>query len=250
MAERVRIGKFGFVNNFLAYYKLEMDGKYEIVEAPPRRLAEMLDKGELSYAPVPTFHLIKNGYRHHRFCVASDGEVYSVIVVSRKRRLDDSPIAMTSKSMTSVNMLRIIARERGMINKLVVVNGSVKDMLSHFDHALVIGDEALMARMVYRVLLDVGEEWKDITGKTAVFGVSASRGEREAEAVDRDIISSLRWGKKHIDDVVSAASLKHRLPEEFLRIYFESLIHEMGSREMAGLKTFEEMCREYGLLGR
>ncbi len=249
----VRIGKFGFVNNFLAYYRLEMEGKYEIVEASPKSLAEMLDRGELIYAPIPAYHLIKRNYKPHRFCIAADGEVYSVVVVSKKKRLDDSPIAITSKSLTSVNMLRIIARERGMINKLIVVDGSVDEMLSRFNHALVIGDEALMARMLYRVLLDIGEEWKEITGKTAVFGVSASRvledgAEKVAEEVDENIMSSLRWGREHMDVVVEAASIKYRLPKDFLRRYFTSLVHEMGSKEMAGLRTFEEMCREYGLI--
>jgi chorismate dehydratase len=248
-ANSIRVGKFGFVNNFLAFYRLELEKKYTIIEASPGKLAEMLDRGEVVYAPIPSFHLLRRGYPFHRFCVASDGEVYSVIVVSKRKRLDDSPIAITSKSITSANMLRIIARERGMINKLVVVNGTVDEMLSSFNHALVIGDEAIRARMIYRVLMDIGEEWKDLTGKAAVFGISSSSdGNKIAAQVDEDILSSLHWGKKHLDEVVSAASIRYRLPEDFLRIYFNSLSHEMGPKERAGLRAFEEMCYEHGLL--
>ncbi|MEM0022705.1 MAG: MqnA/MqnD/SBP family protein, partial [Archaeoglobaceae archaeon] len=96
----MKIGKFGFVNNFLPYYKLEKDGKYEILEGTPRRLAEMFEQREICYAPIPTYELVKKGYEPKRFCIASDGEVYSVIIVSKKKRLDDSPIAITSQSMT------------------------------------------------------------------------------------------------------------------------------------------------------
>lgn len=240
----MRIGKFGFVNNFMPYYRLEMEGKYEIVEGTPRILAELFERGEIVYAPIPTFELIKKGYEPKRFCVASDGEVYSVIVVSKRKRLDDSPIAVTANSLTSANMMKIIKEERGMLNKLISCNGSVEEMLKNFDHALVIGDEAIRARMRFRVLMDIGEEWKEITGLPAVFGIAVSR----VEGIDEDVISSLRWGRKNMEEIARIASEKFKLPEEFLMHYFSSLIHELGMRERKSVEVFEEMCREYGLL--
>lgn len=240
----MRIGKFGFVNNFLPYYKLEKEGKYEVVQGSPKTLTEMFEKGEIVYAPIPAFELLKKGYKPGKFCVASDGEVYSVIVVSKKKRLDDSPIAITENSITSANMMRIIKAEKGLINKLVVVNGKLEDMLRNFEHALVIGDEAIKARMLYRVLMDLGEEWKDLTGLPAVFGVSVSR----LEGIDDEILKSLRWGREHIDEVARVASEKFRLPEEFLRRYFETLIHELGGKERRSLEVYAELCHEHGLL--
>ncbi|TDA30623.1 MAG: futalosine synthase [Archaeoglobi archaeon] len=240
----MRIGKFGYVNNFLPYYRLERGGKYEIVEGTPRRLAEMYEGGEIVYAPIPAFELIKRGYNPRKFCVASDGEVYSVIVVSRKKRLDDSPIAITGNSLTSANMMRIIKAEKGLINKLVVLNGKVDEMLRDFDHALVIGDEAIKARMIYRVIMDLGEEWKELTGLPAVFGVSVSR----VEGIDEELLNSLKWGREHMEEVVKVASEKFRLPEEFLRKYFDKLIHELGSKEKKSLEVYGELCHEHGLL--
>lgn len=240
----MRIGKFGFVNNFLPYYKLEKDGKYEIVEGTPRKLAEMFERKEIVYAPIPAYELLKKDYKPGKFCVASDGEVYSVIVVSKKKRLDDSPIAITSHSLTSANMMKIIKAEKGLINKTVVVNGKVDDMLRDFNHALVIGDEAIKARMIYRVIMDLGEEWKELTGLPAVFGVSVSR----IEGIDEEILYSLEWGKEHMEEVVKVASEKFRLPEEFLRKYFEKLIHELGQKEKKSLEVYGELCHEHGLL--
>jgi chorismate dehydratase len=240
----MRIGKFGYVNNFLPYYRLEREGKYDIVEGTPRRLAEMYEREEIVYAPIPAFELIKRGYNPRKFCVASDGEVYSVIVVSRKKRLDDSPIAITGNSLTSANMMRIIKAEKGLINKLVVLNGKVDEMLRDFDHALVIGDEAIKARMIYRVIMDLGEEWKELTGLPAVFGVSVSR----VEGIDEELLNSLKWGREHIEEVVKVASEKFRLPEEFLRKYFDKLIHELGSKEKKSLEVYGELCHEHGLL--
>jgi len=240
----MRIGKFGFVNNFMPYYKLEKEGKYEIVEGSPRILAELFEMGEISYAPVPTFELIRKGYEPRKFCVASDGEVYSVIVVSKKKRLDDSPIAITGNSMTSANMMRIIKEEKGLVNKLVVCNCRVEEMLKNFEHALVIGDEAIKARMRFRVLMDIGEEWKEITGLPAVFGIAVSR----VDGIDEDLIASLRWGRENMEEIVRIASEKFKLPAEFLEHYFSTLIHELGSKERKSVEVFREMCTEYELL--
>ncbi len=255
LMESVKIGKFGLINNFLAYYKLEKDGKYEIIEADPRKLSEMMEKGEVNYAPVPSFyHLkqkrVKRKYESnrdcHKFCVASDGEIYSVVIVSKKRKLDDSPIAVTSKSVTSLNMLKIIKNELGMKNEIVVANGSVREMLKNYDHALVIGDEAIKARMTYKVVMDIGEEWKNLTNLPAVFGIAVSR--NNCKDVDEDVLSSVRWGKKNMDLIIEEASLKYRLPQEFLEIYFKTLIHEIRSKERKALKVYEELCYEYKLL--
>ncbi len=247
----MRIGKFGLVNNFLPYYHLEKSGKYEIVEDTPKNLAELLSHGEIDYAPVPSFFYLRNRSRFHMhsFCVASDGEVFSVVVVSRRKRLDDSPIAVTTKSVTSAAMLEIIRREKGMINKLVPFSGDFMEMLERFDHALVIGDEAIKARMVFRVVMDVGEEWKEITGLPAVFGIAASlKDVKGADAADRDLISSYRRGLESLDEIVEIASMKFRMPPEFLRVYFSRLIHFAGNREMRGLKVFGELSHEHGLL--
>jgi len=245
----MRVGKFGLINNYLPYYYVEKSGKYEIVESSPKNLAKMLLNGSIDYAPVPSYFYLKNRdkLRRFRFCVGADGEVYSVIVVSKKKRLDDSPIAATTKSMTSVNMLKIIKEEKGLINKIVPCNGNFFEILRDFDHALVIGDEAIKARMIFRVVMDIGEEWKEITGLPAIFGIAASL--IDAESVDRDIIESYRRGLKNIDWIVEEASLKFRMPAEFLRTYFKKLIHRMGRKEEKSLEIYEEMLNENGLLG-
>ncbi len=244
----MKIGKFGLINNFLPYYYIEKNGGYEVIESYPKNLAEMLLRGKIDYAPVPSYFYLKNRdkLRRYRFCVASDGEVYSVVVVSKKKRLDDSPIALTTKSLTSVKMLEIIKKEKGLINKLIPHSGNFFEMLKDFDHALVIGDDAIKARMIYRVVMDIGEEWKELTDLPVVFGIASSI--RDAEKVDEDILHSYEKGLKNIDSIVDEASRKFRMPIEFLRAYFERLIHVARKREIKSLKVFEEFCHDYGLL--
>ena len=247
---KARIGKFGFINNFLPYYLLEQKG-VPIIEAPPAKFAEMFEKRRIDFAPVPSFYYIKNKemLRSYEFCVASKEQVLSVIVVSNKKGLDDGSIAITNQTMTSVNLLKIILNERRMKNRLVPVNESMADeLLKHCSHALVIGDEAIKARMMYRVVMDLGEEWHELTGYPMVFGISASFKEKDMSEIDKKVMESVEWGEKNVGLIAAKAEEKFKLQKDFLEVYFKTLTHRMGAKEVRGLELFEEKCRQYGLL--
>ena len=50
----IKIGKFGFVNNYLPYYQLEQNGM-QIIAALPKQLAGMFETGEIDFAALPSF---------------------------------------------------------------------------------------------------------------------------------------------------------------------------------------------------
>jgi chorismate dehydratase len=246
----MRIGKFGFLNNFLPYYWIEKFNKAEVIEASPKVLAEKIEKREIDYAPVPSFYYLKNKdkLRNYSFCVASKGSVLSVLVVSNGKALDNK-IAITDETMTSVNLLKIILKERGLNCKLVPVSErKAQALLRHCGSALVIGDEAIKARMIYRVVMDLGEEWFELTGYPMVFGISASLKDVSAENCDRLVMESVDWGFRNFDEVVCEAERRFNMPREFLEEYFKTLTYRMGAKERKGLEIFEELCREHGLL--
>lgn len=246
----MRIGKFGYLNNYLPYYWLEKQG-YDVVESNPREMTELLGSS-IDFAPVPAFYYLlnKERLRSYDFCVASTNRVISVLVVSRNNKsLDNSSIAVTNHSMTSVNLLKIILREKGMENELVIPQDSKPTpLLDSSDYALVIGDEAIKARMLYRVVMDLGEEWYELTGKPMVFGISASSKGFDASGINGLVLKSIDWGWENLGEVVSAAESKFKMPGEFLEEYFKTLSYKMGNKEKKGLDLFEVLCHEHGLL--
>jgi chorismate dehydratase len=247
---KIRIGKFGFLNNYLPYYWLGQNGT-EVVEASPRSLATMFEQGEIDFAPVPSFYYLKNKHklRRYEFCVASKHRVLSVVVVSREKMFDNQCIAVTNQTTTSINLLKIILRERGLQNEIVPVDESTaSELLTHCPHTLVIGDEALRARREYRVVMDLGEEWSELTGYPMVFGISTSRKDRDMSAVNRSVMESITWGEQNIEAIAREAACKYELPKDFLEVYFKALTFRLGDKERRGLELFEEKCHEYGLL--
>ena len=286
----MRIGKFGFLNNFLPYFRLERElkkkesamnvavsggqsvsesvsederknkrgrGGIEVVEGSPAMLAEMLERGSVDFAPVPSFYYLKNKekLKTYEFCVASRaerrGEILSVVVVSKRERLGEGAIAVTSQTITSVNLLKIILCERGRVakNKIVLANGiTAEELLKRCPYALLIGDAALEARCKFNVVMDLGAEWFDLTGYPMVFGISASLSHKNMSVANDKILASLSWGMRNIDEVVAEASKKSGFAADFLKKYFLSLSYRMGVKERKGLELFEEKCVEHHLL--
>ncbi len=246
----MRIGKFGYLNNYLPYYWLEKQG-YDVVESNPREMTELLGSS-IDFAPVPAFYYLlnKDRLRSYNFCVASTDRVISVLVVSRNNKdLNKGSIAITNHSMTSVNLLKVILREKGMENKLVAPHSSKPTpLLDNSEYALVIGDEAIKARMLYRVVMDLGEEWYELTGKPMVFGISASLKGVDASATDELVMESIDWGWENLEEIVAAAESKFKMPGEFLEEYFKTLSYKMRNNEKKGLNLFEVLCHEHGLL--
>lgn len=245
-----RIGKFGFINNFLPYYRLEKKG-IQTVEASPRELAEKVERGGIDFAPVPSFYYIKNKekLRSYEFCVASKKRVLSVVIISKERKFDDGCIAVTNQTITSLNLLKIILKEKGLKNKVMPMNESkTKELLKHCNHALVIGDEAIKARMTYGVIMDLGEEWNELTGYPMVFGISASFKGKDTSEIDKEVMDSEEWGEKNVDIIVAEAEKRFKMSKNFLENYFKSLTYRLGKKEREGLELFEEKSLEHGLL--
>lgn len=251
-SESERIGKFSLLNSYLPYYRLEQD-EFRVVRAMPKTLAGMLERGEIDFSPVPSFYYLRNktALQSYEFCVAAARSVWSVIVVSKGARLSENggSIAVTNQTTTSVKLLEIILQERGLGHQIVPVNaGSAAALLGHCPYALVMGDDAIRARQSYRVVMDLGTAWHDLTGLPMVFGIAVARKGRDMTRVSAALQESVAWGKKHIDVIVGAAQEQFGLPEAFLECYFNALTYQLGERERRGLARFEEKCHEYGIL--
>ena len=250
----MRIGKFGFLNNFLPYFLLEQNGGtgIEIYEGSPRELTAMFERGEIDFAPLPSFYYIKNKtqLRSYEFCVASNGSVLSVLLVSECGIQDEEGcIAATNQTVTSLNLLKVILKEKGLRNKIYQLNEiGAGELLKHGTYALVIGDEALKARARYKVVMDLGEEWHELTGYPMVFGISVSSNGMDMSEANSAVMRSLEWGEKNMEEVLREAKKRFSMPDELLERYLNTLTYRLGERERKGLEIFEAKCHEYELL--
>ena len=184
--------------------------------------------------------------------VASNGPVASVALFTARPMSSVRTIAADTSSRTSVALLRVLCARRFRIDpEIRPMDPDVTIMLERCDAALVIGDPALFldhAALGVRKI-DLGEEWKALTGLPFVYAFWAGW----ADALGPEDVAVLREVKR--------AGAAH--PEEVARAYFgagedervaigtrylrEHVTFDLGEPEQKGLRRFYAYAAELGL---
>ncbi len=248
MPEReIRLGVLSFLNAYPVYAglaRLAAPGDpFRFVARPavasPVVLNAGLAAGDLELAPGSSVAL---GGRPERFLpapgisISSRDRVGSVVLISKVplRDLSGGAVALPANSATSVALLRVLCREHWRIRPLFVPHAGpprLRDMLATCQAALLIGDEALRARLEAGglVQVDLGQAWRDFCGLPPVFALWAFRAEWAAARPE-----AFRWacgrlraaqaaGMELLPQAIPRLAAERGLPEALVREYFELL---------------------------
>ena len=99
----IKLGRISYVNMAPVFYRV--DHEVEEVQGVPTELNRMLVDGELDTAPISSIEYARNADKLRllpRLCVASEGAVDSIQLVSRKPLEQVRVVAVTPESATSV----------------------------------------------------------------------------------------------------------------------------------------------------
>ncbi|MDO8587061.1 MAG: menaquinone biosynthesis protein [Armatimonadota bacterium] len=228
---------------------------WDLTYAPPARLAEMLRTGEICAAPVSSFACFENPDLRivPDICIASRGRVTSVLVFSNRPVEEISTIAVDSGSLSGAAMLRIILKERYDISPAFNMSDPDPDlMLRANDACLTLGNRAMQydaKRSRGLRVLDLGEEWLDLTGLPAVFAVWAVTPDAPVQELIPMLVRSKDAGIEAVDEIALEESLKLDLSYDVCRRYLsEVMVYDMGPDELQSLNLFAQKARLHGLI--
>ena len=237
----LRLGRISYVNMAPVFYRVEAE--VEEVLGVPTALNRMLVDGELDTAPISSIEYARNADRLKllpRLCVASEGAVESIQLVTRKLLEQVRVVAVTPESATSV-----------VLTKVLLPDAEHVPLGEEADARLLIGDAALKSAFEDPTPhYDLGKLWLERTGLPMVFAVWACPeplAEGLAELEDA-LVASVRVARAEPEQLAYEAAESYGYPAGFLARYFEKLRYRFGPRERAGLYTFLEMARDAGLL--
>jgi chorismate dehydratase len=174
------------------------------------------------------------------------GSVRSILLLSRTPWKKVRVLAADLGSRTSVELARVILRERYGVEPRVVLHEPILDeMLSIAEAALVIGDAAL--RITPEQLpfecLDLGAEWLSQTGLPMVFAAWAGKPGIPVEDLRSITNGSYEFGKTKIHEIIEQESPKRQVGKELAKRYLsEHIRFELGPDEYRGLQTFLELA--------
>ncbi len=226
---------------------------YEFIYDTPSGLAQKLKDGDCSIAFVSSFAalgdpglVILPGAG-----VGSDGPVESVLLFSRKPFRDIRQVALDTSSLSGAALTRILLEDYILARDVEFVRHApqASAMLQAADACLLIGNNALCSPPEVPYVLDVAEGWKALTGLPFVFGVWAGR---RGCVDDRDVqifVEAKAQGQRQTEEIVAEESPRLDLPPETIRHYLtQTLIYDLGPRQMAAMDEFARRSSAHGLL--
>ena len=262
----IRLGKIGFLNVLPVYYALEkgiVRHPFEILEASPSELNRMISRGYLGISAVSS---LEYGYNYRKYMlfpdlsISSVGEVKSVVLFSDYSvcELDGREILLSSKSYTSVYLLRLLARRYWKVSPRYAEQRRTSNGLSpgRYSAVLAIGDDALKLakKGAYRYRVDLGRAWYEWTGKPFVFAVWVINTDVVAglnghmKLAYNALMEAKKFGMEHIAEIASEASCGNILSYDECVEYFEQLRYDLTEEYLEGLDLFFEYLVECGML--
>ncbi len=243
----LRVGRVDFINTFPLAWSLEHRleaGMIEETLGVPTQLNALLAAGELDVANVSSI-----AYAQHAeewillpsMCIASEGEVDSVNLVTDVPLPAIQSIAVTSQSAASVALVQVL-----------FPRAEIRTEGSSADATLLIGDEALRSAIDDPTPHhDLGQLWLERTGLPMVFAVWAARRTVDSErllALDHALASAVADASEHAALVAEAAATRYGFPAGFLARYFEHLQYRFTDRKREGLQRYFELAAEAGII--
>jgi chorismate dehydratase len=237
----IRLGRISYVNMAPVFFRV--DAEVREIQGVPTELNASLLAGDLDAAPISSIEYARNAERLRllpRLCVASEGAVDSIQLVSKVPLEQVRVIAVTPESATSVVLTKVLLPEAEHV-----------PLGEEADARLLIGDAALKSAFEDPTPhYDLGRLWLERTGLPMVFAVWACpepvcAGLTELEDA---LVASVRRARAEPETLAYEASERYGYPAGFLARYFEKLRYRFGPRERAGLMTFLELARDVGEL--
>lgn len=262
----VRLGKIAFANCDFPYYalehcRIEAHG-IEIKEAHPVELARMLFNGELDISPISS---IMYGKRNDLLIlpglsITSNDFTKSVLICSNGKlnlpELEGKTLCIPETTASSATLIRIILRLKGVNVNIKQCSGTDIDrMLKHGDAALLIGDSAIHAVGKYRIIADLGNEWKKLTGKKMVYalwvvGEEFAKGHPdEVKYVLNTLLKSKDYAYKNVSEIANFIAGHKKIDCGFMREYLHTLNYDFDCESVESLELYFKYAKECGIIG-
>ena len=234
-----------YLNSDVFYHALP-EGSCELVTAPPRAMAEALERGEIDAGPLAVADVLRLGKRVRPLadlCVATKRRSVSILLFSSRNieELDGARVGITDHTSSSLQLLRVLFAERWSVEPAEYASPNPR-----CDALLLIGDPALRQRHGidgYPRIYDLGSEWFDHTGGMPfVYARWVAR--VDADSVDvamfeRLLVHGFEEGMRRLPEIAEGRpELGMSVPDKLE--YLRGFTYRMGGDEELALARFEE----------
>ena len=262
----IRLGKISFANCDFPYYALEKGrinaNNIEIKEAHPVELARMLFNEELDISPISSIMYCKRKdlLILPGLSITSNDFTKSVLICSNGKMdladFEGKTLCIPETTASSATLIKIILWRKGINANIRQCNGTdIDSMLKQGDAALLIGDSALHAIGKYQIIADMGNEWKNLTGKKMVYALwvvrekFAKQHPDEVKYVMDALLRSKDYASKNISEIAVFIGKNKNIDCDFMRDYLHTLNYDFDDESVESLKLYFKYAKECGIVG-
>jgi chorismate dehydratase len=251
---KLRYGRIAYVNVAPVETAFDVGAVVRDVEvfgAVPTELNAAMSAGRIDVGAISTAHYLAHAGEFAPIadlCIAADGPVRTVLFVSPTppALLGDATIAVTAHSASGRALLAALLSGFRDVRPRYEVVGDALAAARRGEPALVIGDDALIARAELPCghNHDLGEAWRAWTGLPFVLAVWAVRRETlaarpdDVAALTGALVAARDWGEANRAAVIDAAVAVRPYHRALYDDYFTRLSYRLDERAAQGLERF------------
>ncbi|MBQ4280434.1 MAG: menaquinone biosynthesis protein [Rikenellaceae bacterium] len=173
--------------------------------SPPSGCARTLAEGkaDIALVPVAAIPSIPDIDIVTPWCIGASGSVRTVVVLSNEPWERVRRVWLDTHSMTSVQLVRVLARERWGVDPewMPLDDYTLLGRPAAGDAFLIIGDKVFGWEERFAYKYDLADEWRAMTGLPFVFAAWVARRGTPAPAV-AELDEALAYGVRHIDEAI------------------------------------------------
>jgi len=249
---KLRIGVVPYMNAKPFIYGFQGNsGNIDIVYGVPSLLPKMLEEDELDIILMPSVGYFRGfGYKIiPGTSIASNGLVESVKLFIKAPSIEEiKTVALDKDSMTSCVLTKVILWYRYSLKpEYIILDDKQKIYNEYADAFLVIGDDAMKVREEGFAVLDLGQEWNELSGLPFVYAVWVTKSETKLHGLSKLLIDANEYGLKHVNEIAASEAGRLKMGKARCLWYLkESIKYSLGDLEIRGLKTFYDYALEMG----
>lgn len=250
MTAPVRISAVSYLNTRPFIYGLQhqqLPGISLALDIPSECARKLLnDEADIGLVPVAIIPQLPGAQIISQFCIGAVGPVRSVKLYARCPLQDVKRIWLDFHSRSSVNLARVLAREKWNITpEWLPASAGFEQNISGTDAAVVIGDRTFAMNGGFETEIDLAGDWITHTGLPFVFAAWVTR-HNYPDTFTVPFNKALAYGLEHISGSISAdfAGIPQADALDYLR---NAISYPLDDAKKAGLQLFLEKLVKYDL---
>jgi chorismate dehydratase len=254
----LRVGSVPYVNarplfHFMASSNPDDNPPIDLTFEVPSKLTRTMGDGQLDAALLPSIEYFRAGGDYEiipDISISADGSVESVRIFSRTDVANIRSLALDKSSRTSAALASIIMKRKlGFLPEITTCSPEQTLDDVDADAMLLIGDSTMAFDAGgAAAVLDLGEEWKKLTGLPFVYAMWVVRKDLAAGPLTAKLITARDLGLSRLSEVAEKGSSETGLDVEMCLRYLRDIMrYGLAAPEVDALKLFQKLAAEDGL---